>query len=132
MKKLTLIMLLLVSTNIFAEWTSVSDATLGDNNFDAYIDLKSIRKDGNKVQLSYLLDFTIVQKVMDFRYWSTVDHYEFDCSEETERQLDAYWYSENMMQGDVVESETNIKDQPKPITPKTINEIFFNIACSKK
>lgn len=131
MKKLTLLLILMVlSTNVLAEWTEFySDETGAD-----YVDLQSIRKKENKVKMWTLDDFKSVQIFTDgnIRRLSQVGHYEYDCSEETIRQLDFSWYSGNMGNGEVVYSDSNMNHEPESIIPSTIGEKKFNIACSKK
>jgi hypothetical protein len=131
MKKLTLLLLLMISTSVFAEWTEVSS---DGANMTGYVDLGTIKKKGHKVKMWSLSDFKTVQisKADNTRYLSSVSHYEYDCEEETGRQLDIYWYSSNMRRGEIVYSVPNIKDEAGSIIPDSIGEIDFKIACSKK
>lgn len=130
MKRLTILMLLLVSTNAFAEWTRVTGSTSGE--YSVYINYQSIRKMGHKVKFWTLLDFKSIQRIDKYQFMSLVNHHEYDCLEETERTLDFIWNSGNMMSGGTVYSDNNINKETKSITPETIQEILFNIVCSKK
>ena len=128
MKKIVLMMLLFASTNVLAEWTKVTESSKSI----VYADIQSIRKNGNKVKIWALLDFKTVQTVDNDRYLSSLTRYEFDCSEETARQLDFYWYSGNMKKGDIVYSDTNITDQPRTVVPESVEEHLLAVACGRK
>jgi len=130
MKILSLILLLLVSTNVFAEWTRVADTFDGD--ITAYIDYGTIKKKNNKVKIWTLYDFKTVQQVEKVRYLSEANRKEYDCREETLRVLDIYWHSKNMRTGEVIFSGTNFKHEAVSIVPGSVEETLFNIACGKK
>ena len=131
MKKILVLLLLMVSTNVFAEWTRVTESADGD--MTAYIDFGTIKRKGNKVKMWVFTDFKTVQKVENYRYLSEMRRYEYDCKEETSRQLDIYFYSGNMKQGEIVVSAKNIKiDEATSILPGSIDETLFKITCSKK
>ena len=130
MKKLTLLLLLMVSTSVFAEWTRV--ARNDDAGLTVYDDLGTIKKKGNKVKMWDLFDYKTVQKSAGDRYLSSMSRSEYDCEEETTRMLDLHHYSGNMKQGEIVYSVTNIKDEATSVRPETMEEILFKVACGKK
>ena len=134
MKKVLVLLLLMVSTNVFAEWTEVggNDVINVFTQYTAYADFGTIKRKGNKVKMWYLYDFKKVQHVGDDRYLSSVNYDEYDCEEETVRWLDYYLYSGNMRTGEIVWSSTNIKKEPFSIMPGSVNETLFKIACYKK
>ena len=128
MKKLLVLLLLMVSTSVFAEWTEVGR----NKKQTAYVDFGTIKKKGNKVKMWSLDDFNTIQKLENYRYMSSLGNYEYDCEEETVRMLDLHWYSGNMGQGEIVYSEKNIKGETVSIVPRSIDEGLFKIACGKK
>ena len=133
MKKLLILLLLLVSTNVFAEWTRVTESADGD--ITAYIDYGTIKKKGNKVKMWDLLDIKTVKETAGKRYLSSLSRNEYDCEEETKLMLDFYWYSGNMgnmRQGEIVYSHKNMKEEAESILPGSIEETLFKIACGKK
>ena len=132
MKKILVLLLLMVfSTSLFAEWTRVGSSDDGEQT--TYIDLETIKRKGNKVKIWSLFDYKTVRKLEHDRYLSRVIHQEYDCEEETLRILDVYWYSGNMQRnGKVVSSNTNIKDEAISIIPASVNEHLFKLACGKK
>ena len=145
MKNIAMILLLLlVSMNVlaelnkafesadgFAEWSSVFESV--DGNETIYVDFKSIRKIGNnKVKLWYLLDFKKTQQSVDYSYLSSVVHDEFDCDKKIIRMLNLSFYIGNMRRGEVVWSNSNIKEKPRSIMVGTSTETVFKLACGKK
>jgi hypothetical protein len=130
MKKLVVLLLLMVSTNVFAEWTEVNGNK--DAGLTTYVDYGTIKNQNNKVKIWTLYDYKRVQQVEDSRFLSSVTHTEYNCEEETSRMLDVYWYSGNMRNGEIVWSSTNIKKETVSIIPESIDEGNFNIACGKK
>lgn len=131
MKKILVLLLLMVSTNVFAEWMKVTDNL--DGNMTVYVDYEKIKKKGNKIKTWSLLDFKTVQKSSGGKeFLSALNHNEYDCEEETTRTLDLYYYSGNMKNGEIVVSYPNIKDEPSSILPGSIDEGNFEIACGKK
>ena len=126
MKKLTLLLLLMVSPNVFAEWTRVISSKDGKNTF--YINFETIKRKDNKVKMWELVDFKTVEQGS----LSSLNRNEYDCEEETTRTLDLYYYSGNMKNGEIVISQSNIKEEPSSIRPDTIESVFYKIACNKK
>ena len=132
MKKILTLLLLMVSTNVLAEWTRVTESADGD--MTVYADSETIKRKGRKVKIWRLFDFKTVQIFAGDntrRYLSSVGRLEYDCEEETSAALDIYWYSGNMRQGDIVYSSTT-KDEAISILPGSIEESLFKIACSNK
>ena len=131
MKKVLVLLLLMVSTSVFAEWTRVTESADGD--MTAYIDFGTIKRKGNKVKMWYLQDYKAVHSLSrNGEYLSGASYHEYDCEEDTKRMLDLYLYSGNMGDGEIVGSRTNIKDEAKSVIPGSIEETLFKIACGKK
>lgn len=131
MKKLTLLLLLLISPNVLAEWVKLDDGH-DAKNITVYVDRQSILKEENKVQMWSLYDhktaFTIGNKV----FLSAKKGGEYDCEKATAREIEYSLYSENMGAGKLVFSQNNIKTESIAIAPKTIKETLFKIACGKQ
>ena len=129
MKKLLVLLLLMVSTSVLAEWTTVG----GGTDLISYIDFGTIKRKDNKVKMWSLIDLKTVHEFSGGeRYLSGMMRSEYDCEEETMRMLDVYYYSENMREGEVVVSNTNITNEATSVRPDSIEETFFKIACDKK
>jgi hypothetical protein len=135
MKKLIPMLLLVgVSSNVFAEWTDVGNNDGGGSGggITAYVDLGTIKRKGHKVKMWILYDFNIVQESSGSRYLSSTSRNEYDCEEETLRTLDYYWYSGYMKQGEIVVSVPNAKMEAQSVMPGSVGEILFKVACGKK
>lgn len=130
MKKVVVLLLLMVSTNVFAEWSKLGDSS--DKESTVYVDFETIKRKGNKVKMSYLLDFKSVKTIGNISFLSSVFYTEFDCEEETGRLIDASLYLRNMLMGGVVDSMSNMKNEPTSIQPLTTEQLLFKIACYKK
>ena len=127
MKKLTLLLLLMISTNVMAEWTKV---TKSKSKSTVYVDYETIKRKERKVKMWVLFDYKTVQgDVENERYLSDLSHSEYDCEEDTIQLLDLHNYSGNMRGGEIVSSQTNLKDETetRSIVPDTIQSVLFNI-----
>ena len=127
MKKLTLLLLLMVSTNVMSEWKPIGFS----DEQTQYVDLESIRKKGNKVKLWFLLDLKKVKIIENKSILSIMGHEEYDCKEETTKVLDMFFYEGNMKNKEIF-SEVNIHDEPTSIRPNTVESLNYKIACGKK
>ena len=83
MKRLTILMLLLVSTNVLAECTRIGESDDGD--LTSYVDLHTIRKRGNKTKMWSLLSFKTSRRleISGRAYSSDRSISEYDCSDAT-------------------------------------------------
>ena len=129
MKKILILLLLMVSTSVFAEWTRVTESADGD--ITAYADSETIKRKGSKVKMWSMNDYKTVHSLDNGGYLSGASYDEYDCKGGTKRMLDLYLYSGNMRQGDIVYSSTT-KDEAISILPGSILESLFKIACYKK
>jgi len=142
MKKLILILLLLISTNVFAEWTKVGSNEDGDY----YMDFQSIENEGNKVlafifgykvNVWALTDYKIIQSSINgMKYFSDKVHYEYDCEEKTYQTHSTKSYSGHMGLGSLISSvsaDVSIYNSgTEEIVPGSINEIRFKWVCDRK
>ena len=127
MKRLTILMLLLSSTNVLAEWIWVGES----EEHNAYVDLQTIRKKGNKVKMWSLNDFKKIQVADNIPYISTIEINEFDCSEVTYASLEISAFAENMGKGKVV-NLYNFKKNIQEIPPYSMIKGLFKVACGKR
>ena len=131
MKKLLVLLLLMISTTVFAEWIEVGGSI--DGGVTTYADPGTIKRKGHKVVMWDLSDYKTVKEVVGKRSLSLITRAEYDCEEETIRTLDFYYYSGNMRRwGETVASDTNIEMEAHTIIPESMNKSLLNIACSKK
>jgi nitrate reductase cytochrome c-type subunit len=128
MKKiLTILLLMVVSTNVLSDWTKVSDSSHA--NRTAYVEYHTLLKKENKVKMTSLTDFKKAEKYGDHTLLSMVTRDEYDCEKNTIRLLEIYGYSGNMQSGDIVLSDERITGEAQSIKLGTSEETFFEIAC---
>ena len=128
MKKILVLLLLMVSTSLFAEWTEVVTYV----PVTIYVDYQSIIRIGNKVEMSFLQDYKSVYTVGNIRMLSVKSRGEYFCEENKSRLLNYYWYSENMGQGNIVFGKDNVNDESRTVTGISFDDGLFKIACGKK
>ena len=122
------LMLLVTAGTASAEWTAAGDS----DEFIQYVDRATIRRNGNFVKMWVLMDFKTVQTFAGDSYLSSKAQQEYDCKEEKVRLLAYTWYDGQMGNGKVVVSNGNVRDEWSPISPGSIGEIQWKIACGKK
>jgi hypothetical protein len=126
-KKILLLIFLITSTNVYAKWQKVDY----NDKMTRYADLKTIHKTKNKVTMSSLNNFYVVENVenMGLSLLSNIDRDEYDCKERTIRNLEMRWYSGNMGTGQLV----YINKEPEKNSYKpgigSIAESLLNVAC---
>jgi hypothetical protein len=129
MKKPTILLLLMVSTSVFAEWKWVGESSAG---FTAYVDIQSIRKKGNIVEMWDLYDYKTLQTNYNgSKYFSSIHLQEYDCEEDTTRGLRSIDFSANMRGGNVV----YMTEYPEPTlsqnSPGSLGAEIWKFACGK-
>lgn len=134
MNKILMMLMLLVSTNVFAvNWVKADEGTFAGFRFTGYIDQQSIRRDGNKARLSTLHDLKSGKVLSNNKtYLSTVAQSEYDCFENTVRAMDVNFYSGKMGTGDIVLSAPNRTDQTISVPQGSIFATELKIACATK
>ena len=123
MKKLVLVLLLL-STPALAEWTRVH----GNEDLDAYVDLATIRRQGNVVEMWVLFDYKNDQHWSELVYWSAKTQREYDCDRERHHTLKTLFHSASMGSR---ESSYTVPGGTSwgPVPPGSIDEVLWKFAC---
>ena len=130
MKKILILLLLIVSTNVLADWVEIDKNV--DDGQTTYFDSELIKKNGNKVKMWSLFDFKTVQSgVRNEKFLSALSLFEYDCSKVTSRLIYFSWFSLNMLRGEIVVTQNNLK-KVVSISDGSIEKKFFKIACGKK
>ena len=119
---------LILGTCAWAEWTRIDD----DDKVAGYVDLTTIRKEGNRVEVSSLLAFDGVQRKDGRLYLSLTVEFEIDCRDHRSRILAVAAHSENIGQVEVVISESLVDRPWESIRPRSRSESLWQIACRHK
>ena len=134
-----LITLLVLSTvPAYAEWVTVEKDYLSPGRQTVYVDLDTIRREGNLVTLWQLIDFTWLQGNQGIgplgygphRYFSTKTHKQFDCGKQRLRLLAFTEFSLHMGTGTPAHGYVDSGNW-LPVEPKSINQALWEIACGR-
>lgn len=129
MKKLLAILLTVISASVMAEWTYVAES----DSINVFIDIASKRKVGKKVTVWRLMDFKSPEKWNNKDYLSLIFKTEFDCVNETAKDINITAYSGNMQKGESLGSlnYSNTNEEIRPIAPNSLDSFVYKKACSK-
>jgi hypothetical protein len=129
MRKVMLMMLLaVVSSNAVAEWVKIGSS----ENITIYVDLATIRKTGNKVKMWNLLDLKSARGEDTGKpYMSAKGQQEYDCKKKQLRKLAFSFHSGNMGAGEVAYIDYDF-EKWIPVSPGSINEAMWKVACRKQ
>lgn len=133
MKHLILIIILAtISTGAMAEWKLAGVTRKNvEGEFATYAETTRTFKAGNKVQMSYMLDFkTLRQMGPNKKYLSLKSQNEYDCKEGNFRGIAVSLYSEKMGGGNVVHSDSNPGNW-QPVQLGSMSETLWKVACAK-
>jgi hypothetical protein len=133
MTRLLLITLLILSSGpVYAEWVPVDgNVEEGLTPYTVYVDLDTIRRDGNVVKLWALMDFKTIQTDPGPSHLSVKSQREFNCTDEHVRLLALTAFSGNMGNGNAVYSYSDSKDQGIAVEPDSVAHRLWKFACGK-
>jgi hypothetical protein len=117
----------------WAEWVTI-DARFQSNPLQtAYIDPGTIRREGNLVVLSALIDWKAMQGGRTpTRFYSTKMTKQFDCVEKKVRTLAATDYDGHMGTGEVIGGSGHTSEGHwVTIAPGTLNQGLSEAVCGK-
>jgi hypothetical protein len=92
-----LLLFLLFSGTVYGEWTKTGFS----DESTMFIDTQTIKKTGDLVRVTYLLNLPLGTKSSDdkFTYKSSKTVQEFDCKKNLTRTISFQWYSDTMGKG---------------------------------
>ncbi len=109
------------------KWVFVQD----DGQIASYINFDTIKKNGSKVKVWHLLDFSTPRlPVAGLKVSSIKRQEEFDCKNEMQTILFATFHPEKQGHGGVL--ETVRKPVSSPVPPDTFARTLFEFLCKKK
>lgn len=126
--------LILAHRPVRAEWVAIDERYQSHPLQTAYINLSSIRREGNVVQLSALIDWKAMQGGRSpTRFYSTTITKQFDCAERRVRTLAATDFDGHMGMGEVIGgSGYSSEGHWVAIEPGTLNQGLWEAACGKR
>ena len=121
MKKILLLILFLITSNVLGDWEPVTFNTL---NSLIFVDKDTIRKRGNKVEFWQKINFnTPTTEVKSMRSFI-----EIDCKERTQTSLDVTAFSERNLQGNIL-STFNPPRKIVYLAPDTAGDEILKYVC---
>src|SRR6185503_9775724 len=125
-----ILLLVLSSRSVYAEWVAVEKDYLAPGRQTVYIDPDSIHSEGNLVTLWQLIDFKWMQGSArgPARFMSTKTHKQFDCDGKRVRLLAFTEFSHSMGTGISVDGHID-SGHWMPIEPDSVNHALWEAAC---
>lgn len=130
MRKVILMLLLaVVSRSTVADWEKIGIVNNGSST--EYADPSTILRDGHKVKMWGLSDYRSAETAGTYLFLSVKLRNEYDCNEGQIRPLSYSFHSGNMAKGVVVYAYSEPFDSI-PISPDSLSEALWKIACGKR
>jgi hypothetical protein len=122
--KYLLALLMLVACSAWADWKQVAEGT----DTVLFVDFGSIRKDGNKLRVWQMTNFSKPRIVLGQEVLSLRARVEFDCKKEQEKLVSVSLFSQYFATGDLIKLEDKGADW-KDIPPDTVGWDVFKSVC---
>ena len=131
---LFLISLILVHEPVRAEWLAIDNRYQSPGLQTVYIDPDTLRKEGDLVTVSALIDWAWMQgNRSPTRFYSTKITKQFDCTEKKVRTLAATDFYGHMGTGEVIGGGGHSSEAHwVAIAPGTLNQGFWEAACGNQ
>ena len=100
-----------------------------DKNITTYVRANSAQRNGDHGRVMILYDFK--DSPPNTNYKSTIATMEAECDKKSVQGTFFSQYSENMGQGNLLRSGATGADQYVQVTPGSLYETIFNLACNK-
>ena len=125
-----LFLILLIALNTgpaYAEWVWIAKS---DGGYDVYADRSTIRRKGDLVRIRVLYDYKTIQLSSGFPYLSNQTELQSNCAAALQRRIEIIWFSDHMAEGNEVFT-ASVESKWSPVTPRSIGQSLFRIACRK-
>jgi hypothetical protein len=128
MKNYFLLILLSISTLVYGDWSQV---TFNDETTMS-IDPQTIKRKGDLVQVSQLMNFPLGSKSPDGKlsYKSSITTEEYDCKKGLSRTLSFRWYSDVKGTGKMVYEDKHTYEYTKLVDGSLLNSVRKKV-CEK-
>lgn len=128
MKRLIPAIVLLAALDAQADFVKYHE----DDEMVSYLDATSITRAGREVRMWTIDDYRQIQTdIPNKPYRSVKSQWTFDCAKRMSDVMTAQYYMEGMAQGESIHSGAVAERQWDKITPGTVGELTFKVACAK-
>lgn len=128
MKRLIPATLLLAALNAQADFVRYHE----DDEMVSYLDAAGITRAGREVRMWTIDDYKQPQTdIPNKPYRSVKSQWTFDCAKRVSDVMTALYYMEGMAQGESIHSGAVAERQWDKVTPGTVGELTFKVACAK-
>lgn len=128
MKRLLPAVLLLTALNAQADFVKYHE----DDEMVSYLDPTSITRDGREMRMWTIDDYRQTQTdIPNKPYRSVKSLWTFDCAKRVSDVITAQYYMEGMAQGESIDSGAAVERQWDRVTPGTVGELAFKVACAR-
>ena len=132
MNRIVVLALMCLTTNAWSAWTFVTDTGTENRDFSVYVDLTTIKRNGDTVKIWYLHDFKNPRALRTGKsYRSSVLQEEYDCKTERLRTTASTDYSDDMGLGIAVLSDDDTGAW-SVVRPRTIGHTKLKLACGQQ
>jgi len=116
------------------DWIMVKDTTPTGDGFVTYAAPSTIRRTGTKVTMLSMIDFTVIPGAkLDRPHFPWIDEWEYECFEgRSLRPLSFQEYSGKMGTGEKVYGFASPQWQGIAVTPGSVSEALWKMACGKE
>ena len=129
MKRLIPLLLLLAAMSAQAEFVKYHE----DDEMVSYLDATTITRSGREVRMWTIDDYRQTQTdIPNKPYRSVKSHWIFDCAKRVSDVMTALYYIDGMAQGESIHSGSVAERQWDKVTPGTVGELAFKVACPQK
>lgn len=127
-------LLILVHAPAHAEWIALEARYQLHPLQTAYVDPGTIRREGQQVTLSALIDWKAMQGGRSpTRFYSTKLSKQFDCKEKLVRTLGATDFYDHMGTAEVIGGGSHAGEGHWiAVEPETLNQGLWEVACGKR
>lgn len=128
MKRLLPAILLLTALHAHADFVKYHE----DDEMVSYLDAASITREGRELRMWTIDDYKQTQTdIPNKPYRSVKSHWTFDCAKRLSDVMAALYYMEGMAQGESIHAGAVSERQWDKVTPGTVGELAFKVACAK-
>jgi hypothetical protein len=120
------VVLLLITSPAWAAWKVADESGIGT----VYADTGTITRGGDLSRMSWLLDYSSFQRMVEVGYFSQKASTEFDCAQRRSRALSVSLHPQHMGEGPAIYTDDSPHDW-EAVDAGSTAEKLWKIACAQ-